>query len=108
MTPTYEQRLRSEGIGLAACGLCGAIALLVASGQTTRHLTSTAVQLGAVAVGLAVLGTRNVRGALRASRALSDHPLGSGEPTPLWHLPPIVVLLTAVAVLLGGWEPVCA
>ncbi len=104
MTPTYQQRLRSEGIGLAACGLVGSIALLVGSDQATRHLTSTAVQLGAVAIGLAVLGTRNVRGALRASRDLTGQPLGSGEPTPLWHLPPIVTVLTVVAVLVGGGD----
>lgn len=104
MPPTYEQRLRTEGIALAACGLCGSLALLVASDQATHHPASTAVQLAVVAFGLAVLGTRNVRAALRASRELTARQPGSGEPTPLWHLPLIVALLTVVAGVLGGWD----
>ncbi len=104
MAPPYEQRLRTEGTTLAACGLGGSLALLATNAQTTRHPVSTAIQLAVVALVLAVLGSRNVRSALSASRELTARQLGSGEPTPLWHLPVVVALLTAVAVVLGGWD----
>ena len=90
--PTYRQRLRIEGLGLALCGAIGTIALL-ASAPGHRDPLSTAGQLAVVALLLAWLGPRSVHRAIAASESRSERDLGSGEPTPVWRLPLIVVAL---------------
>ena len=59
--PTYRQRLRIEGLGLALCGAIGTIVLLAVSAQAQRDPLSTAGQLavGGAAAGVArpALGT---------------------------------------------------
>jgi hypothetical protein len=102
--PTYRQRLRIEGLGLALCGAIGTIALLAVSAQAQRDPLSTAGQLGAVALLLAWLGPRSLRRAIAASESRSEGDLGSGEPTPVWWLPLIVVLLAGAAGLVAGWD----
>ena len=102
MPPTYRQRLRTEGLGLALCGAIGTIVLLAVSAQAHGDPLSTAGQLAVVALLLAWLGPRSVHRAIAASEARSD--LGSGEPTPVWRLPLIVVVLAGAAGLVAGWD----
>jgi hypothetical protein len=102
--PTYRKRLQIEGLALALCGALGTIVLLTVSAQARRDPLNTAGQLAAVAVLLAWLGPRSVRHAIAASEPRSARDLGSGDPTPVWHLPLIVVTLAAAAGLLAGWD----
>ena len=104
MPPTYRQRLRIEGLGLALCGAIGTIVLLAVSSQAHRDPLSTAGQLAVVALLLAWLGPRSVHRAIAASQPRSERDLGSGEPTPVWRLPPIVVVLAGAAGLVAGWD----
>jgi hypothetical protein len=109
--PSYRQRLRVEGAALAALGVLGSAGLLVARPeQATRWPLNTAGQLVVVAGLLGWLGPRATRGALDRSVPLAAGEEGSGEPTPLWHLPLVVGGLTATVVALGavneraGWD----
>ena len=104
MPPTYRQRLRTEGLGLALCGAIGTIVLLAVSAQAHGDPLSTAGQLAVVALLLAWLGPRSVHRAIAASEARSERDLGSGEPTPVWRLPLIVVVLAGAAGLVAGWD----
>ncbi len=102
--PTYRQRLRIEGLGLAMSGAIGTIALLAVSAQAHRDPLSTAGQLAVVALLLGWLGPRSVRRAIAASESRSERDLGSGEPTPVWRLPLIVVVLAGAAGWVAGWD----
>jgi hypothetical protein len=102
--PTYRQRLRVEGATLAACGAIGTIVLLAGVDQARRGPASTGVQLLVVALLLAWLGPRSVRRAIASSEPREAGQLGSGEATPLWQLPVIVVVLSGAAGALGGWD----
>lgn len=112
MPPSYRERLRIEGLALAACGAIGSVALIAFVPESRRRPLSTGGQLAALAILLELVGTRGVRRWLDEARELSDP--GSGEPTPLWMLPPIVAALTAAFVALpetglpfsdlAGWD----
>ena len=101
--PTYRHRLRLEGGTLAAIGLAASAALLLLADDATAGPGSTLGQLAVVAVLLAVLGPRGVRSSLEAAEPL-DGPqqAGSGEPTPLWHLPLVVAALATPFLLLDA------
>lgn len=104
MAPTYRERLRVEGYTLAACGIAGSAALLVfRTEQATRGPLSTVVQLAVVGALLAWLGPRSARRSMEASDEVAPGAEGSGEPTPLWHLPLIVVGLAAIFAPVG-WD----
>jgi hypothetical protein len=112
--PSYRERLRTEGLALAACGLAGSAALVAFVPASRRWPLNTVAQLAAVGALLEVVGTRKVRGWMRDADELTPGEEGSGEPTPLWMLPPIMVSLAAVFVLLpetglpgsdrAGWD----
>jgi hypothetical protein len=102
--PSYRQRLRVEGAALIACGAVGTAVLLLTSAQTTRGVASTIIQLVIVALLLAFFGPRGVRRAVAASEVLEPDSVGSGEPTPLWHIAAIVLALTVLAGEVGGWD----
>jgi hypothetical protein len=112
--PSYRERLRIEGLALAACGAAGSVALIAFVPASRRWPLNTVAQLAAVAVLLEALGTRKVRRWLEDADELTPGEEGSGEPTPLWMLPPIVASLAAVFVLLpetglpasdrAGWD----
>ncbi|HET9073560.1 MAG TPA: hypothetical protein VFN48_03195 [Solirubrobacteraceae bacterium] len=102
--PPYVTRLRLEGAVLGAWGLLGTIVLLVAVPGATHGPVSTILQEIIVAALLATLGPRSVRRSLLDSHALSADTAGSGEPTPLWHIAAIVVLLTLLAGVAAGWD----
>ena len=103
--PTYRERLRREGLTLAACGALGSAGLLVFKTEdATRGPLSTLVQLAVVAALLAWLGPRSARSSIDASEEVAPGAEGSGEPTPLWQLPLIVAGLAAAFAALVGWD----
>lgn len=89
---------------LATCGILGSVVLLAATAQATRAPASTAGQLIVVAALLMWLGPRSVRRAIGCSQEHPPAEIGSGEPTPLWHIVAIVAVLSIVAGKLGGWD----
>ena len=105
MPPTYRERLRVEGYALAGSGFLGSVLLLALTAQSKRWPLNTVGQLAGVAVLLAVLGPRVTGRALRAARAVRREALGSGEPTPLWQLPLIVLVLTLLVATPVGPIP---
>jgi hypothetical protein len=114
MAPSYRERLRVEGLALAACGAVASVALIALVPDSRRRPASTLLQLAAVVLLLETLGRRAVRGWMDRAEELPAGEEGSGEPTPLWMLPPIVAGLAAVFVLLpetglpasdaAGWD----
>jgi len=100
---TYRARLRTEGLALAACGAVGSVALLLADARTTQNAGSTVGQLAVVLVLLGVLGPISVRAAIARSQP-GEGVGATGEPTPLWHLPLVVVVLAVPLVALGAWD----
>ena len=109
--PTYRERLRVEGLVLAASGFAGTAGLLTfKTEEATRWPWNTIGQLAVVAGLLGWLGPRSVRKSIEGSSPLWPGDEGSGEPTPLWQLPVIVAGLTATFVALGevdsraGWD----
>ena len=114
MVQSYRERLRVEGLALAACGAVGSAAMIAFVPASRRWPLNTVGQLAAVAVLLEAFGTRKVRRWLEDADELEAGEEGTGEPTPLWMLPPIVASLAAVFVLLpetglpasdrAGWD----
>jgi hypothetical protein len=111
MPPTYRERLRVEGAFLAGCGVAGSGALLAGFEEARRGPTMTAAQLAVVALALGALAPRSARKALDRAEPIPPGGEGSGEPTPLWHVPLVVGGLVAAVVLpreLGaeraGWD----
>jgi hypothetical protein len=89
---------------LAACGAVGTLVLLGATSESRHGLLSTAWQLALVALLLLWLGPRGVRRSIADSSPSSEDQIGSGEPTPLWHIALIVVVLAAIAGTIAGWD----
>ncbi len=98
MTPTYRDRLRLEGLALAATGAAGSAALLATTDQARRAPANTAIQLAVLVAGLAWLGPRSARKAIGQADRVRFGRVGTGEPTPLWHVPVPVV---AGAIFVG-------
>jgi hypothetical protein len=86
------------------CGAAATIVLLVTSAQTTRGPLSTFLQLLVVGLLLAWFGPRGVQKAVAGSEGLPSDSVGSGEPTPLWHIAAIVAGLTLLAGEVAGWD----
>jgi hypothetical protein len=102
--PAYRSRLRIEGIVLIACGTIATVVLLLASSRSTQDLGSAGIQWLVVAALLLWLGPRSVRQSVGKSGELDADAIGSGEPTPLWHIAAIVIILTLIAGLVAGWD----
>jgi hypothetical protein len=98
MPETYRHRLRVEGLTLAATGLAGSALLLATEEQARRAPVNTAVQLGLLAGGIAVLGPRSTHKTIANAERVRFGRVGSGEPTPLWHVP---VPMLAGALFVG-------
>jgi hypothetical protein len=98
MPDNYRRRLRVEGLTLAAAGLAGSAVLLAVEPQARRAPANTLVQLGALLAGLLTLGARSTRRTVANAERVRFGGVGSGEPTPLWHVP---VPMLAGAVFLG-------
>jgi hypothetical protein len=98
MPPSYRERLRVEGLVLAACGALASVALVAFVPASRRWPLNTAGQLAVVAVLLEGFGTRRVRKWLDQAE----------------ELPPVTAGLAAVFVLLpetglpgsgrAGWD----
>jgi hypothetical protein len=114
MVPSYRERLHLEGLALAACGALASAALVAFAPASRRWPLNTVAQLAVVAALLEGVGTRKVRKWMRDADEIEPGNEGSGEPTPLWMLPSILVSLAAVFVLLpetglpasdrAGWD----
>jgi hypothetical protein len=111
MPPTYRERLRIEGAFLAGCGAAGSGVLLASFEEARRGPGSTVGQLAVVAVLLAALAPRSARKAIDRAEPIPPGGEGSGEPTPLWHVPLVLAGLVAAVVVpreLGleraGWD----
>lgn len=103
--PSYRERLRLEGSVLALCGALASLVLMVAVEEATDMLANTFGQLALVALLLGAIGPRYVRGWLDGARPLTGPgEAGSGEPTPLWHLPLVMLALLAPVGLGAGWD----
>ena len=109
--PAYRERLRSEGAVLAAAGALASALLLVLVPQAGERAASTAGQIAFVAIGLAVLGPLLLRRWLAAAEPIRPGTEPTGQPTPLWMPPLVVVVLVALFVLPGelgfgavGWD----
>lgn len=94
MAPSYRERLRVEGATLAGFGLAGSAGLLALVPQSRRSPSSTIGQLAIVAGLLAGLGPRTTRKALDGAEPVARDEVGTGEPTPLWHVAGLGSLLT--------------
>jgi hypothetical protein len=114
VTPSYRERLRIEGLTLAALGAAASVVLVAAVPASRRWPLNTIGQVAVVAVLLEAFGTRSVRRYIADAKELEPGEEGSGEPTPLWMLPPIMGSLAAAFVLLpktglpgsdaAGWD----
>lgn len=106
MPQTYRHRLRLEGGVLAALGLAASVTLVLVVDAARESPGSTLVQLAVVAALLLALGPWAVRRWARSAEPVTAEAAGTGEPTPLWHLPLVVVVLAAPFALLGAWDAV--
>jgi hypothetical protein len=114
MAPGYRERLRIEGLTLAACGAVGSGALVAFVPEARRWPLSTVAQLAVTAALLELLGSRGVRRYMRRAKGVEEGEEGTGEPTPLWMLPVITAVLAAAFVALpetglpasdkAGWD----
>src|SRR4051812_15550961 len=112
--PSYRERLRVEGLALAAIGAASSVGLIAFVPASRRWPLNTLAQLAAVAVVLQTPRTRRGKHWLYGAHEIQPGEEGSGEPTPLWMLPPIVAFLAAFFVLLpetglpesdkAGWD----
>ena len=101
MPPTYRERLRLEGLVLAASAAIACALLLALVPQASERAGSTLWQLAAVALVLAVLAPRSARRSLASARPVAPGEHVTGEPTPLWK-PPLVLLVLAAAFVVPG------
>ncbi|HEX8074457.1 MAG TPA: hypothetical protein VF545_05700 [Thermoleophilaceae bacterium] len=100
----YRDRLRLEGLALAAFGLAAAALVVALEPSATRGPGSTAAQLVLVLLAMVFLGAAATRRAMASAVELGPAPDGSGQPTALWKLPPIVAGLTVGFGELAGWD----
>jgi hypothetical protein len=113
MPPTYRDRLRAEGLTLAASGAAGSVLLVALVPESRRWPLNTAAQLAVVVAILEWAGRRYVPRWLDEAREIEEGE-EAGDPTPLWQLPLIMCGLAAVFGLLpqtglpgsdrAGWD----
>ncbi|MEY2516965.1 MAG: hypothetical protein QOJ89_4323 [bacterium] len=111
MPPTYRERLRLEGFVLAGAGALASALLLALVPQASARAASTIGQLAFVAVLLAVLAPRSARRSIASARPVTPGEQLTGEPTPLWKPPLVLLVLASVFVVPGelglaavGWD----
>jgi hypothetical protein len=109
--PTYRERLRVEGAVLAGAGALGSVLLIAFVDEASERAASTAGQIVFVVVVLAVLGPLLLRRWLAAAEPVRAGTEPTGQPTPLWMPPLVVVALVALFVVPGelgvgavGWD----
>jgi len=111
MPPTYRQRLRAEGRVLAVAGALASTLLLVLVERASERASSTIGQLVVVAILLLVLSPLAARRSLAGATHVAPGTSLTGEPTPLWKPPLVLLVLAAVFVVPGelgisaaGWD----
>jgi drug/metabolite transporter (DMT)-like permease len=114
MPPGYRERLRVEGLVMAACGAAGSVALVAFVPASRRWPVNTIAQLAIAAVLFETAGGWAVRRYMSRAKEVPPGEEGDGEPTPLWQLPLIVTVLAAAFVALpetglpasdkAGWD----
>jgi hypothetical protein len=109
--PTYRERLRVEGLVLAAAGALASVLLLAGVPEASYRASSTIGQLVGVVLLLALLTPVVARRALARARPAEAGEQLSGEPTALWKPPLVMVVLAAPFVIAGelgvagaGWD----
>ena len=111
MPPTYRERLRVEGAVLAGAGALACVLLLVAVPEASERSASTIGQLVFVALLLLVLAPLTAKRSIGGAKPVARGVGLTGEPTPLWK-PPLVLLVLAslfvvpgeLGVGAGGWD----
>jgi hypothetical protein len=93
MAPSYRERLRIEGVALAISGAAGSALLLRLTDQAKRWPFNTGGQIVLTAALLARFGPRSANRSMADAHMLEPGQEGSGEPTPLWHVPAFVAAL---------------
>ena len=101
MPPTYRERLRVEGFVLAGAGALASALLLALVPQASDRAGSTIGQLVFVSLLLAVLAPRAARKSIASARPVTPGEELTGEPTPLWK-PPLVLLVLAALFIVPG------
>jgi hypothetical protein len=101
VTPAYRERLRTEGVTLIVAGALGSALLLRFTEQARRWPLNTAGQLALTAGLHARFGPRAVHKSMAQATPLEVGNEGTGEPTPLWHVP---VPVLGLALLFKGLE----
>jgi len=100
--PTYRARLRLEGLVLVGCGALAFAVVAVIAPPEGAELVGGGAQLLLLAGLLVVFGPRSAQRAMDRAKQVPSPQLGSGEPTPLWHVVAIVVVLTPFFALPSG------
>ncbi len=104
MPPTYRERLRLEGLVLAAAGALASVLLLAGVAAASDRAASTIGQLAFVTLLLAVGAPLLTRRALGGARLVEPGEQGeqlTGQPTALWK-PPLVLLVLATPFVVAG------
>ena len=111
MPPTYRERLRIEGGVLAGAGALASVLLLAVVPQASDRAASTIGQLVFVTLLLLVLAPRGARRSIDGARRVTPGEQPTGEPTPLWKPPLVLLVLAALFVVpgelgvgAGGWD----
>ena len=109
--PTYRERLRLEGAVLAGAGALASVLLLAFVPEASERAASTIGQIAFVAIVLVALGPLLLRRWLAAAKLIAPGTKPTGQPTPLWMPPLVVVVLLALFVVPGelgvgavGWD----
>ena len=109
--PTYRERLRLEGLVLAASGAIASVLLLAAVPEASDRASSTIGQLAGVTLLLGVLAPLAARRPVSRAREVKPGEQLSGQPTALWKPPLVMVVLATPFVVAGelgvtgaGWD----
>jgi hypothetical protein len=109
--PTYRERLRVEGLVLAAAGALSSALLLAGVPKASDRASSTIGQLAGVTLLLAVFAPLVARRTLARARPAEPGEQLTGEPTALWKPPLVLVVLATPFVVAGelgvegaGWD----
>ena len=99
--PTYRERLRTEGAVLAVAGAIASVLLLALVARASERSASTIGQLIFVTILLLVLAPIAARRSIASAEPVALSASLTGEPTPLWK-PPLVLLVLAAAFIVPG------
>lgn len=102
MPPSYRQRLRVEGLALAASAGVAVAVLLIAVAGSRAGLSRTLIVFAVALLLIAWLGPRSVHLALARAKQIFTPDPGNGQPRALWQLPTLVAVVTIIVTKLAG------